>query len=36
VISGMDVLAKLAPRDPRTGAMLPDGDIIISVTIEER
>jgi hypothetical protein len=32
----MDVLAKLTPRDPSTNAILPDGDIIISVTIEER
>jgi hypothetical protein len=32
----MDVLAKLSPRDPAAGAALPDGDIIISVTIEER
>jgi cyclophilin family peptidyl-prolyl cis-trans isomerase len=36
VISGMDVLAKLTPRDPSTGVTLPDGDLIISVTIEER
>ncbi len=36
VLSGMDVLAKLTPRDPSTNAILPDGDIIISVTIEER
>lgn len=36
VISGMDVLKKLTPRDPRVAAVLPDGDAIISVTIEER
>lgn len=36
VISGMDVLKKLTPRDPRVDAVLPDGDLIISVTIEER
>ncbi|MBI5934508.1 MAG: peptidylprolyl isomerase [Chloroflexi bacterium] len=36
VISGMDVLEKLTPRDPRVDAVLPDGDLIISVTIEER
>jgi len=36
VISGMDALAKLTPRDPGTGATLPDGDLILSVTIEER
>ena len=34
--SGMDVLAKLTPRDPSAGATLPDGDLILSVTIEER
>ncbi len=36
VLSGMDVLAKLTPRDPSQDASLPDGDLIISVTIEER
>jgi cyclophilin family peptidyl-prolyl cis-trans isomerase len=36
VLSGMDVLAKITPRDPGTSAILPDGDILISVTIEER
>ncbi len=36
VISGMDVLAKLTPRDPSTGAVLPEGDRILRVTIEER
>ena len=36
VLSGMDVLAKLTPRDPGKSAALPDGDILISVTIEER
>jgi cyclophilin family peptidyl-prolyl cis-trans isomerase/protein-disulfide isomerase len=36
VISGMDVLAKITPRDPNQVGLLADGDIIISVTIEER
>ncbi len=36
VLSGMDVVAKLTPRDPSQDAVLPDGDLIISVTIEER
>ena len=36
VIRGMDVLAKLTPRDPSAGVTLPDGDLILSVTIEER
>ena len=36
VISGMDVLQKLTPRDPRKDPLLPPGDILISVTIEER
>lgn len=36
VISGMDVLKSLAPRDPTTAADLPPGDQIISITIEEK
>jgi len=36
VISGMDVLAKLSPRDPQSGISLPPGDKLISVTIEEK
>ena len=36
VIDGMDVLAELTPRDPQSGADLPPGDKIISVTIEEK
>ena len=36
VISGMDVLSKLTPRDPQSDPNLPPGDKIISVTIEER
>lgn len=36
VISGMDVLSKLTARDPRSSSVLPPGDKLISVTIEER
>ena len=36
VISGMDVLAKLTPRDPALDPEAPPGDIIRSVTIEEK
>jgi cyclophilin family peptidyl-prolyl cis-trans isomerase len=36
VIEGMDVAENLAPRNPSQGADLPPGDIIITITIEER
>ncbi|NOY98748.1 MAG: thioredoxin domain-containing protein [Chloroflexi bacterium] len=36
VISGMDVLAQLTPRDPQMGVALPPGDELVSVTIEEK
>ena len=36
VIGGSDVLAKLTPRDPAQNPEAPPGDIISSVTIEER
>jgi len=36
VISGMDVLNLLTPRDSQSGQDLPDGDSIIKVTIEEK
>ncbi|MBU1661539.1 MAG: peptidylprolyl isomerase [Chloroflexi bacterium] len=36
VIEGMDVAEALSPRDPSQGAGLPPGDVIISITIEER
>ena len=36
VIEGMDVAESLTPRDPSQSMDLPDGDKIISVTIEER
>lgn len=35
VISGMDVLAQLTPRDPQLGVILPDGDWLLRVRIEE-
>ena len=37
VLSGMDVLAQLTPRDPSVpGVVLPAGDELIRVTIEEQ
>jgi cyclophilin family peptidyl-prolyl cis-trans isomerase/protein-disulfide isomerase len=36
VISGMDVAVKLTPRNPGENMDLPPGDIITSVTIEEK
>ena len=36
VISGMDVLASLTPRDPQPGTELPPGDTLLSVEIEEK
>ncbi len=36
VLSGMDVLAALTPRDAQPGSYLPPGDIIVHITIEER
>jgi cyclophilin family peptidyl-prolyl cis-trans isomerase len=36
VITGLDVLEKLAPRDPSSGQALPPGDKILKVTIEEK
>ncbi len=36
VISGMDALSQLTPRDPTTGDPLPEPDMLISVTIEEK
>ena len=36
VISGMDVLQKLTPRDANPGDNVPDGDLLISVQIEEK
>ncbi len=35
VIEGMDVLESLTPRDPSQGGDLPDGDLIITITITE-
>jgi cyclophilin family peptidyl-prolyl cis-trans isomerase len=36
VISGLDVVQNLTPRDPSQPGVLPDGDIIESVTIDEK
>ncbi len=36
VISGLDVAENLTPRDPDQGILLPPGDKIISITIEEK
>jgi cyclophilin family peptidyl-prolyl cis-trans isomerase len=36
VISGMDVLTSLTPRDPSQNTDLPPGDKIITITIEEK
>jgi cyclophilin family peptidyl-prolyl cis-trans isomerase/predicted DsbA family dithiol-disulfide isomerase len=36
VLSGMDVLEKLTPRDPGKDPLAPPGDILVSVSIEER
>ena len=36
VLKGLDVAEQLTPRDPEQGTLLPPGDQIISVTIEEK
>jgi cyclophilin family peptidyl-prolyl cis-trans isomerase/protein-disulfide isomerase len=36
VLSGMDVLGQLTPRDPQPGVYLPPGDELLKVTIEEK
>ena len=36
VLSGMDVLESLTARDPSSNADLPPGDLILTVTIEQR
>jgi cyclophilin family peptidyl-prolyl cis-trans isomerase/protein-disulfide isomerase len=36
VLTGMEVLAELTPRDEQMGELLPPGDRLISVTIEEK
>ncbi len=36
VIQGMDVVENLTPRDPSQGGILPAGDKILNVTIEEK
>jgi cyclophilin family peptidyl-prolyl cis-trans isomerase len=36
VLEGMDVVQSLTPRDPSQGGDLPPGDVIITITIEEK
>jgi len=36
VLEGMDVVESLTPRDPSQGGDLPEGDRIISITIQEQ
>ena len=36
VLSGMDVLAQLTPRDAQPGTDTPAGDTLMSITIEEK
>jgi cyclophilin family peptidyl-prolyl cis-trans isomerase/protein-disulfide isomerase len=36
VLSGLDIAENLTPRDPDQGLLLPPGDKIISITIEEK
>jgi cyclophilin family peptidyl-prolyl cis-trans isomerase/protein-disulfide isomerase len=36
VLSGMDVLEKLTPRDPKPGTDTPPGDKLINITIQEK
>ena len=36
VIEGMEVAESITPRDPSQGGVLPPGDLIITITIEEK
>ena len=36
VIGGMDVVKNLTPRDPNSDQLLPEPDLILSITIEEK
>ena len=36
VIEGMEVVESITPRDPSQGGNLPPGDLIITITIEEK
>lgn len=36
VLSGMEILKQLTPRDPQPGTDLPTGDQLISITLEEK
>jgi cyclophilin family peptidyl-prolyl cis-trans isomerase len=35
VVSGMDVLQRLTPRDPQPGSDVPPGDQLLGVTVQE-
>ena len=36
VISGMEIVQQITPRDPSQGGGLPPGDLILGITIEEK
>ena len=36
VIEGMDIAEGITPRDPSQGGLLPPGDVILTITIEEK
>ncbi|MGA2503454.1 MAG: peptidylprolyl isomerase [Anaerolineales bacterium] len=36
VLSGLNILSALAPRNPQPGSYLPPGDELVSVSVEER
>ena len=36
VLSGMEVLTQLTPRDPQPGTTLPPGDKLLTITVEEK
>ena len=36
VLSGLEILSSLTPRNPQPGVYLPPGDVLIKVTLEER
>lgn len=36
VLSGMDVLKQLTPRDPKPGTDIPPGDALLSITVQEK
>ncbi len=36
VLSGMDILAALMPRNPKPGTYSPPGDELVSISVEEK